>query len=324
MSVMPKTRMAEAPMAENGEASRRQNGFASRNRRRNGGNWLAWVLSFLGGFGALGIGYLAYTRYALESEDGAGNVLTTPVKKGDLLITVTEDGNVESAKNIELKCKVPGPITILDIVPDGSLVKKDDILVKLDSYSTDEAITTQNIAVAKAEAAKITSEKTFSAAQIAVEEYKQGTFVQEMQQFEADITVAKQNLSSAENLLYYSKKMHRKGYVTQLDVESKEFAVEQAKLNLAVAERKKDVLEKFTKAKMMEDLTSKRDSAEALMKSDLAAYKKETMTLAKLEQQSKDCVIPAPSDGMAVYANDTGGGFRMQQGPKIDLGASVN
>jgi HlyD family secretion protein len=326
MSIMPPTRHGlETTTVENGEVARHQASYATRGSRRKGGGWLTWLLSFLV---ALGVGgvllYLAYTRYYLSDGAEGSNILTTPVKKADLLITVTEDGNVESAKNLELKCKVPGPITILEIVPDGSHVKEGDVLVRLDSYTTDDSITTQQIAVAKAEAAKITSEKTWSAAKIAVEEYEQGTFVQEMQQFEADITVAKQNLSSAENLLHYSNKMHRKGYVTELDVESKEFAVEQAKLNLAVAERKKDVLARFTKAKMLEDLTSKRDSAEALMKSDQAAYEKETRTLAKYEQQSKDCTIVAPADGMAVYANDMGGGFRMQQGPKIDLGASVN
>lgn len=327
MSVLPPTRPSfETATAENGDASRRQNVYAARGPGRKRGSWLTWLLSLAV---ALGVGgaalYTVYARYLVSDEsEGGSKMLVTPVKKMDLLITVTEDGNVESAKNRELKCEVPGPITILHIVPDGSIVKKDEVLVKLDSYSTEESITTQQIAVAKALAAKITSEKNWEAAKIAVEEYAQGTFVQEMQQYEADITVARQNLSSAENLLHYSKKMHRKGYVTELDVESKEFAVEQAKLNLAVAERKKDVLEKFTKAKMMEDLTSKRDSNEALMKSDQAAYEKETRTLAKYEDQLKKCEILAPDDGMVVYANDMGGGFRMQQQPKIDLGASVN
>lgn len=311
---------------DRGVSNRLQNGFASPSSRRKGGGRLKWLLSFVGALGVGGaICYLVYSRYyAGDSTDGLGKVLTTPVKRTDLLITVTEDGNVESAKNLELKCKVPGPITILEIVPDGSHVKEGDELVKLDSYSTEDSITTQTIAVAKALAAKITSEKNFSAAKIAVKEYEEGTFVQEMQQYEADIIVAKQNLSSAENLLHYSRKMHRKGYVTQLDVESKEFAVEQAKLNLAVAERKKDVLEKYTREKTLEQLRSVRDSAEALMTSDLAAFEKETRTLAKFEQQLKDCTIIAPADGMVVYANDMGGGFRMQQTPKIEQGASVN
>ncbi|HQU46138.1 MAG TPA: HlyD family efflux transporter periplasmic adaptor subunit, partial [Pirellulales bacterium] len=243
-------------------------------------------------------------------------------KKADLLITVTEDGNVESAMNIELKCKVPGPITILEIVADGSHVKEGQQLVRLDSSSLEDAVLAQEIVKAKALAAKITSEKDFAAAKIAVDEYEQGTFPQEMEEYDADITVARQDLSTARNQLQYSQKMYRKGYVTALDVESKGFAVEQAQLRLKVAERKKTVLEKFTRLRTLEDLTSKRDSAEALLESDLAALKNESNKLQRLEDQLKECTIVAPQDGMVVYANDRTNPF--QQGPKIDLGAQVN
>ena len=293
-----------------------------RSPRRNGWGWLAWTVVVLAVLAAGG-SYPAYT-YLYQGRDGAGDarVMTMPVKKADLLITVTEDGNVESANNIELKCKVPGPITILEIVPDGSHVKKGDQLVKLDSSTIEDSILTQEIAVAKAEAAKIASEKDFSAAKIAVGEYEQGTLRRDIRRAEADIVVAKQNLSTAENQLRYSRNMYRKGFVTQLDVESKEFALEQAELDVEVAELSKEVLEKFTKAKTLEELKSKRDSAEALMNSDIAAFTKESNQLKRLQDQLADCTIAAPADGMVVYANDRINPW--QQGPKVDLGAQVN
>ncbi|HET6880808.1 MAG TPA: HlyD family efflux transporter periplasmic adaptor subunit [Pirellulales bacterium] len=284
---------------------------------------LTWIIAFFGFLAAAGSLYASYRYfYPGEADGAAGHLLVTPVKQADLLMTVTEDGNVESADNVELKCKVPGPITILEIVPDGSHVKKGDLLVRLDSSSIEDSILTQEIAVAKAEAAKISSEKDFSAAKIAVDEYQQGTFRRELRQAEADIVVARQDLATAENQLRYSRKMHRKGYVTDLDVQSKEFAVEQAKLNMEVSELTKEVLEKFSKAKTMEELISKRDSAEALMNSEIAAFTKETNQLKRLQSQLEDCTITARQDGMVVYANDRTNPF--QQGPKIDLGAQVN
>lgn len=316
--------MSAMTAEDRGVTKRLQNGFAGRSPRRNGGGWLKWLVSFAGFFAVLGIGYYGYAHYyAGDDAEGGGRVLTTPVKRGDLLITVTEDGNVESANNVEIRCKVPGDTTILSIVEDGKHVQKGETLAELDSYSTDDAVREQKILVAKAEAAKIKSSKDFSAAEIAVDEYDKGTFVQSLQQLEANITVAKQNLSSAQNLLFYSQKMHRKGYVTQLDVESKQFAVEQAKLNLGVAETQKEVLVKYTKAKTLEGLISVRDSAAAVMKSDQAAYEKEVAKLERLEKQLEACTIPAPQDGMVVWANDMSGGRRGEQSPKIDLGASV-
>jgi HlyD family secretion protein len=300
-----------------------KNGFADRfppAPRRGGLTWAATFMALLGACGSLYATYRYF--YGGEYAGDASGVMSTPVKKGDLLITVTEDGNVESADNLEVKCMVPGPITILEIVPDGSHVKKGDLLVRLDSSSIEDAVLTQEIAVAKAEAAKIASEKDFSAAKIAVDEYQQGTLRKEVRQAEADIIVAKQDLATAENQLHYSRSMHRKGYVTQLDVQSKEFAVEQAKLRVEVSELVKEVLEKFTRAKVLEELISKRDSAEALMNSDIAAFTKETKQLKRLQGQLEDCTIRATQDGMLVYANDRTNPF--QQGPKVDLGAQVN
>jgi HlyD family secretion protein len=312
-----------AMTAENRAVSHPQERFTHPMPRRNDRGWLPLVLAGLAVLGFSGMLYAGYTYlYQVNEGPAGGHFMATPVKKADLLITVTEDGNVESANNVELKCKVPGPITILEIVPDGSHVKKGDQLVLLDSSSIEDSILTQEIAVAKAEAAKISSEKDFAAAKIAVEEYRQGTLRKEVRRAEADIVVAKQNLSTAENQLTYSRKMHRKGYVNHLDVESKEFAVEQAKLDVEVAELSKEVLEKFTSEKTLEELRSKRDSAEALMNSDVAAFTKESNQLKRLQDQLADCSITAPQDGMVVYANERTNPF--QQGPKIDLGAQVN
>ena len=297
-----------------------------RPRRRGHAGWLKWLVAFLAVLSLGAAGRVGYEWYgSAASLDLYRDALTMPAKRGDLLILIAEEGNIESARNLEIKCQVPGPLTILEIVPDGSLVHKDDVLVRLDGSYLEDMLLAQEVLKSKAEAAKIAAERTFKAAQIAVEEYRQGTFVQEMKQLEADITVARQNQSTAENQLVYSEKMYRSGYVTRLDVESKQFAVEQARLTRAVNERKKYVLEKFTSAKLLQDLTSQRDAAEALMNSAVGTYQHEVNKLERYAGQLEKCTIRAQQDGMVVYANDGGGGRRGgQQEPKIDQGAQVN
>ena len=72
--------------------------------RRSGRGWLGRIVAVLAMLG-LGGGLFAAYKYFYGADAGAASrVLTTTVKKADLLITVTEDGNVESANNIELKC----------------------------------------------------------------------------------------------------------------------------------------------------------------------------------------------------------------------------
>lgn len=251
-----------------------------------------------------------------------GKVLTHEAQTGELLITVTEEGNVESASNVEVKCQVAGGSSILWIIPDGEQVKKGDKLVELDSSALEEQINTQRIAFEKARATKTQSEKTFSVAKIAVTEYLEGTYKQLLQDADALITIAEENLRSAKNSLEHSERMFRKGYNSELDKEAAKFAVERCKLELGSANTAREVLVKFTKEKTLEDLRSQRATAEAQMKSDASAFELEEIRLKRLEDQLANCVITAPQDGMVVYANERGGRFGQSQAT-IEEGVAV-
>ncbi|HWB00257.1 MAG TPA: efflux RND transporter periplasmic adaptor subunit, partial [Pirellulales bacterium] len=245
-----------------------------------------------------------------------------PVRE-DLIVTVTEDGNVESASNIDIKCHVAGGSTILWIVPDGTVVNKGDVLVKLDSASIEDQINAQRIVLERAVAARIQAEKEFSAAKIGVQEYVEGTYLKEMQLIEAQITVAMENLRSAENSHQHTSRLARKGYVTPLQLDAQKFAVERAKLDLETAQVAKNVLEKFTRAKVLEDLESLRDTAEARMRSEQAACELEQSRLKRLMTQMEQCTITAPQDGMVVYANEMSSSRSGSSGVKIEEGAMV-
>jgi hypothetical protein len=54
----------------------------------------------------------------------AARIPTVAPKLGNLLVTVTEDGDVESASNVDIRCEVAGGSTILWIIKDGTQVKK--------------------------------------------------------------------------------------------------------------------------------------------------------------------------------------------------------
>ena len=180
-----------------------------------------------------------------ERADGKGRKAT------DLVVSITEDGNVESAHNKDIKCELQGGGTILWLIKDGTMVKKGDELVQFDSSAIEDKISQQKITYEKARATMIEAKKNFEAAEIAVTEYLEGTYKQNLQTLEVTETVAKENLESAKNLLAFYNKMARNGYVTTLQRDSQAFAVERAKLDLDVAETAITVLEKFTRDKTM-------------------------------------------------------------------------
>lgn len=281
---------------------------------------LLLLIILVGLFSAVVFGSGQYLqRFSAEK---ATSVLTHTVEPGELLVTVTEDGNVESASNIDIKCQVAGGSSILWIVDDGATVSQGDKLVELDSAAIDEQINQQRITYEKARSAKIQAEKNFEVAKLAVQEFLEGTFKQQKQDAEATITIAMENLRSAQNSVEHAQRMFRKGYVSSLELEGQRFAVERAQLELDSARTAMDVLVNFTRVKTLQDLESQRDTAEAQMKSETAAFDLEEARLKRLEAQMAQCTIIAPQDGMVVYANESGGRFGQQQAT-IEEGATV-
>ena len=266
----------------------------------------------------------AFAWTALNGGDesaGKDGVLIYSVAREDILVTVTEDGNVESAVNVDVKCLVSGGSTILWIIEDGTTVKVGDEIVRLDTSNIEDQLSSQKMNFENADAARIQATEDYEAAKLAVNEYSEGTFVEELKQAEAGIRIAQENLRSAENLLVFTKKMVRKGFATSLQREADQFAVERAMLELEAAETRKKVLVDFTKQKMLKDLESAREAAAAQSRANQASFDLEQSRLERLQKQLDSCVIKAPQNGMVVYANSRS--RRGSQNIEIEEGASV-
>ncbi|MEE3370020.1 MAG: TolC family protein [Planctomycetota bacterium] len=239
--------------------------------------------------------------------------------RGPLTITVTEDGNVESANNITIKCRIEGGASILEIVEDGAFVEEGQQLLKLDDAQIQDNITAQRISMGKAESAKISAETKVKVAEINVAEYLK-MFEKDLKDQESNIVIAEENLRSARNSLEYSERMFQRGYISQLELESSQFAVRRSDLELTSAETAKSVMEQYTKEKTLTDLESQVAIAQTGLKSELAAYELEMSKLTRLEDQLENCVIMAPNSGMVVYANKAS---RRGQSIVIEEGTTV-
>ena len=266
-------------------------------------------------------GVFGLSRLAGGSAKNTKKVLRHEVKVDEMIITVTEDGNVESASNIDVKCRVSGGSSILSIVEDGKYVKKGDELVTLDSSSIEDKINSQTITFNQAKSSLVEATTAVEVANISVKEYLQGVYKQELQTADANITIYMENLRSAQNSLEHTKKMFRKGFVSVLELESQQFNVKHSQLNLETAKTAKEVLEKFTRAKTLADLNSKVKQAEAKLDSVKAQYELEKNRLAEFKDQLKFCTIKAPQAGMVVYANPRSRWG--QQSGQIEEGSTV-
>lgn len=273
----------------------------------------------------IGGGAFAYSAIFGDEESGQNEgALLYTVAKNDILVTVTEDGNVESASNVDVKCSVSGGSTILWIVEDGTTVSEGDEIVKLDTANLEDQLNTQKMNYERAMATRIQATEDFEASKLSVREYEEGTYIEELKKAEAEIRIAQENHRSSENVFNYTKKMVRKGFATALQREADQFAVERAQLDLEAAQTRKKVLEEFTKQKALKDLEAKREAAAAKARADEAAFDLEQVRLERLKKQMENCVIKAPQNGMVVYANDGGRSrFGGSQEIQIEEGAMV-
>src|SRR5688572_17201854 len=137
------------------------------------GNTTLLVVSALLALVAIG-GIVYWTMYGGEQTAATGPILNE-VTKGPYDFMVLEQGEVEPASAIELRCEVKsrsaggsgGSTTIIEVVPEGTFVKgprpeapKGDLLVKLDSRALELEYKQQQITVNTSDALVFQAKKT--------------------------------------------------------------------------------------------------------------------------------------------------------------------
>ncbi len=245
--------------------------------------------------------------YAASDDDP----LLHEVQKGPFDHIVLEQGEIESSSNNEVKCEVKGRggsgTPILTLITEGAIVKKGDKLCQLDSSALEQDAKNQRIVVSTVESNLISSEAAVSKAAIAKQEYLEGTYLTEQKAILSEIALAQQGLRKAELSLQSAERLAAKGVLKALQIESEQFAVQNAQSSLESAQGRLRVLDKLTKEKMLVQLNSDIETARAKLESDKSTLIEEKEKLAEIQAQVKACTVLAPADGQVVYANKQGG-----------------
>src|SRR5437868_5755135 len=72
-------------------------------------------------------------RLLHPAEVGGGAQTYVTIRPITMDISIRQAGELQSVNNIDINCPVQGQNTIQTIVPEGSFVKKDDVIATLDS-----------------------------------------------------------------------------------------------------------------------------------------------------------------------------------------------
>jgi len=281
------------------------------------GKWWKRGLLFIGVLAVMATG--AVFMPGAVSRDDTGPKLTHTISRGDLTVSVTEQGMLESSNNTEIKCKVRGYNTVIWVVEGGTVVKAGHDLVRLDTKRIEDAVSLQTT---NAHTAKATLEESLAEvekAKIAISAYEDGTYRQQEEELKRQLEVKKTNLDFAEKMLEDSEKLFNRGYVTELEVEGNKFTVKRAELELEVVETQLYVLKKYTKEMRLETLNGNLAASESKLAADQAGLKMDEGRLALAEKELENCVIKAPRSGLVIHPSAA----EWKQTPDIAKGASV-
>ncbi|MEC8043407.1 MAG: HlyD family efflux transporter periplasmic adaptor subunit [Verrucomicrobiota bacterium] len=264
--------------------------------------------------GLAGAGVLSLLWWLSGDESSENEVLPLfeAVTFSEFKLEFIEPGEIESAENIEIKSEVrsrsSAGVSILEIVPEGSVVKKGDFLVRLDDASLQKDLLKQRISVHQAKATLVKATADVEAAKLALQEYLSGSFRESEEQLESAEFVAKENLRRAQEYLVYSKKLAAKGYVSEAQLEADQFALEKAGKELDLAQTKLEVLRTHSRKAKVNELNASIMTAEARLQSAENSFQLERTQEIEIEEQIEKCQIFSPAEGEVTYANKNNSG----------------
>jgi HlyD family secretion protein len=276
---------------------------------------------------------------------------TFRVRKGPLTISVVESGTIKSLEQVSLKCEVEGQTTLIYLIPEGTRVKKGDLLVELDASRLQDDLIQQQISVENAEAAFIRArenlavvknqaesdisraELDYQFAQEDVKQYVEGQHPQDVKEAEANITLAREELERAAEKLKWSERLYEEKYISQTELEADRLTHHRAQLNHELAVASLQLLEDYTSKRKLAELESNVEQmqmalervklqanadivqAEADLKAKETELRQQRSKLEKVERQIANTKMFAPRDGLAVYATSVQGGGRHRMEP---------
>jgi HlyD family secretion protein len=238
---------------------------------------------------------------------------------------LVERGTVESARSVTLRCELPSPdnsgTTILEIVPEGTLVRPGDLLVKLDSAILAEERDQRKIVAAGCAALVQRAKDDLETAKLAKQEYAEGTAAVQAQSIQNELFVAEFQLRRAEAELKAVEQGATAKAVPLGVMEDARFAVQKARNEADLAKARLQVLEKFTKPKTLRQLDADVAAAEARLKTEEANLQLARDRLAQIEGYVAKCTIKAPAAGTVIYEGLSSAGGRREAA--IEEGAQV-
>lgn len=255
------------------------------------------------------------------------------VRRADLEVTIRAGGRIESSQRTLIECDLEnlqfrnegrnlnasGASRILELIPDGTMVKEGDVLCRLDSSEYEEMVRQQTIKLGEARAERTHAELTLKAAELAVVEFKKGTWSQQTSDLRGRIILAESEVTRQTERLAWARDMAEAGYLASTQLSAEELAMARAEINLKQLRGTEANLLRFGGPITAHQLEGQVEIAARNLRYANSRFEREEERLGSYRRQVELCTVRAPHDGFVIYANEDD-----DDDPKIELGAIVH
>jgi HlyD family secretion protein len=261
-------------------------------------------------------------------------------------LTVMAVGELEAKRRVELKCEVDGVTTIVDVVPEGTVVKKGDLLVRLadddlrekieqttlefEKLKADVVSAEQGLLIGESEAQSTlrNAETKLKLTQLDLAKWQKGSDPQKKRDLALSLEKAKRNLVRSKRDLEASKELLEQKFISEGEFEDDEVKNIEAESTLASVELETRTYENFIRPREEREVVANQEEAaaaldrakhkndselaklRAVLASALGTRKIREERLEKLNDQLAKTQIRAPQDGLVVYSTTVGPSWR--------------
>jgi HlyD family secretion protein len=270
------------------------------------------------------------------------------VKRGDLEITVTENGYLKAKNNVEIKPQFRRSSTITWLIEEGSEVVEGDKLAEFEKTDIENEIEEEEgdlsqyqieLEAAEAEleiqkrdgAAQVeTAEFALKMVKLKREKYTKGEGPNEERKLRLAEEKAESQFTRDKEQFERIPELAAQGFYTQLEVEKRRIALREAEINMENARNDLRIWETYTNPMELEQLdvdlrNAERDLANAREKAQINVKEKEARAqrirgrvlsteqqLEDLSEELSNLTIRAPSPGIVHYGDPARPWYRDQ------------
>jgi multidrug efflux pump subunit AcrA (membrane-fusion protein) len=331
-------------------------------RRKRWGRVVTPTLLVVATIAALGLIALAVAGVrGGGSPKDAGTLDRYAVSRRAFDMTTTASGELEARRQVEIRSKLQSASTLVEIVPEGTMVKAGDLLVRLNADALKDEIAEEELRVETARAeltaarealaiqtsendsAKAQAELAVTLAQLSLQQWKEGELKQQTQDLELAVETATREHDRLKVRFERSCLLEKEGFYSKDQLEKDSIELDRAKAELDKAVLAQQIYHTYQEPMDEEQRTSDLTEAQAELErvnrqnaSYLASKQADLLNkqrqfdlraskLSDLNEQLAASTITAPSDGLVVYSTsmERGGWRGGNEGP-WQIGSEVH